>query len=350
MHENHNYLVTAPVTAQGGIASFVNNITPYLSGDVNIFHRGKSDGKNGMVSKIMRTLSLPRKFRKAIREYKPDRILINSSLSKASMLRDGMLVRAAKRMGVKTVLFVHGFQHKDANSLKLLRWGYFKADAIVVLADEFRQILIDAGYKGPVYVSLNPIDKELFDLTDNNELTGKPGNIMFLSRMVPGKGIKECLQIFEIVQKKHPELVLNMLGDGECRAEAEKYVADHGMANVVFHGYVTGDAKRTQLLESLLLLCTSYSEGLPISVLEAMAAGQVVMSTAVGGIKDLAALHNFGFMCQGNSPQEFAEAFEKIYADKAKMDAIRLANKQFAHSHFHPSNIADGIMDCFDKI
>lgn len=61
MSKKEKYIITGPKSKQGGVASFVNNITPALDGDVTVFRRG-SESRKSPFSRIIDSLSLPSLF------------------------------------------------------------------------------------------------------------------------------------------------------------------------------------------------------------------------------------------------------------------------------------------------
>lgn len=142
---------------------------------------------------------------------------------------------------------------------QILKWGYFNADHIIVLADEFKQKLEAQGYGKKITVSFNPIE-DSHKGTVLNDIVNSCG-ISFMARIERSKGIFEALDCFKIFEERHPELIFNVAGDGPVRAEAEEYVKNQGIQDVVFHGFVNGEVKR-QLLNNnmLLLLLSSHKE------------------------------------------------------------------------------------------
>lgn len=345
-----NYVITAPYSQQGGVASFVNSVKPYLKGDVNIFRRGKSVSKS-FFKNIEHIFTSPARFKKLLKNDNAENILINTSLCFMLMLRDGILVRISKNNHRKVILVIHGFREKDLKFLYFLKWGYWKADRIMVLANDFKNLLINKGCPCPIDVFLNPIDENVFEKIVDNPINNNISNILFLSRLEKDKGLFESLKCFQILKEKYHELVLNIVGDGSAKKDAELYVSDNGIKDVVFHGFLTGNEKIELLNNSqLLLFPTCHKEGLPISILEAMAAGNIVFTRATGGIKDLYEKCNFGVMIESVSPKDFADEFDRLYQNPILCRKIRENNQSFAKRNFHPSIISSKIKDLFDLI
>lgn len=344
------YIVTSPIYHQGGVIFFVNNITPFLDGEVEIFYRGRSSASINVISRLNSSFRLPFRFAFLLLKSKNSKIIINSSLSIGSMLRDGVLISIAKLFNRNVLLFIHGFKRKDLSNKKLLKWGYFRADKIVVLASEFKQLLTDAGFSKQIEVLFNPIDAKLIENFADNPIRKDKRDILFLSRIEKDKGVFEALDWFKLLKKRYPDLIFHIAGDGSAKYDAERYANDQNIKDVIFYGFISGDKKITMLSKCSFFILMSYQEGLPISILEAMSAGQIIFTRPVGGIKDLYEQCKFGVMLDSLSPDVFAEAFEQYYNNPDLFNFTSNNNQQFAKTHFHPSIVAEKIKKIFDSI
>eukprot|EP00825_Cyclidium_porcatum_P032003 TRINITY_DN3403_c0_g1_i1.p1 TRINITY_DN3403_c0_g1~~TRINITY_DN3403_c0_g1_i1.p1 ORF type:complete len:195 (+),score=22.98 TRINITY_DN3403_c0_g1_i1:474-1058(+) len=184
-------LITKPKNTHGGVYAFVENICPFFSMEVEIFYRGSIPNKKSIYSKLIRLITPILFFVKLI--YKrPDFVIVNTSLSYSSIIRDGCFVLISKLFKKKTLLIIHGFQERDLKYKQLLKVGYFMSDSIIVLAEEFKQQLLNIGYTKNIYTQFNPVTIELLELSLNNqseERFSNVRNILFLSRIEIEKGI-----------------------------------------------------------------------------------------------------------------------------------------------------------------
>jgi glycosyltransferase involved in cell wall biosynthesis len=347
---NSKFIITSPKSHQGGVASFVSNIKPFL-GVVEVFYRGRSSISQNILGRFFSSCLIPVRFACLLLRSKAKKTLINSSLSVGSMLRDGVLIRIAKLFNHNVLLFIHGFKQEDLSYRKLLKWGYFRADTIVVLASEFKQLLTDAGFSKQIEVLFNPIDAKLIENFADNPIRKDKRDILFLSRIEKDKGVFEALDWFKLLKNRYPDLIFHIAGDGSAKYDAERYANDQNIKDVIFYGFISGDKKITMLSKcSFFILMSSYKEGLPISILEAMSAGQIILTRPVGGIKDLYEQCKFGVMLDSLSPDVFAEAFEQYYNNPDLFNFTSNNNQQFAKTHFHPSIVAEKIKKIFDSI
>ena len=84
------------------------------------------------------------------------------------------------------------------------------------------------------------------------------------------------------------EVTLDVVGDGPSRASLREQAAAIGIADrVVFHGYMNEDGVRARLAEADVFVMTSFAEGLPVVLMEALAAGVPAVATRIAGIPEL---------------------------------------------------------------
>lgn len=145
-----------------------------------------------------------------------------------------------------------------------------------------------------------------------NELVNIPrrtadGNIVFgtVGRLVPVKDQQNLLRAFATVARQDPRCRLEIVGDGELRGKLEQLAGELGIAGLVrFHG-LRSDIP--QLLTRFdIFVLSSLSEGLPLTMLEAMAAGLPVIGTSVGGVIEIIETAGCGWLCPPGKPAALA--------------------------------------------
>src|SRR5260370_20171683 len=137
--------------------------------------------------------------------------------------------------------------------------------------------------------------------------TGSPFVFGSIGRLVPVKDHSSLLQAFAILRQRGADCRLEILGIGKLESELRKMAQSLGVAEeVVFRGWSRDIAGFLSGIDALVL--SSVSEGLPLTVLEAMAAGKPVVATAVGGVPEIIREAECGWLCEPSNPPTLAAA------------------------------------------
>ena len=109
------------------------------------------------------------------------------------------------------------------------------------------------------------------------------------------------------------EIELVLAGDGEMRAEVEARIERLGLgAHVRITGWISGVQVREELLAARALVLPSFSEGLPVVIMEALALGRPVVSSYVGGIPELVRADQEGWLVPAGSLDELCAALRRV--------------------------------------
>lgn len=128
-----------------------------------------------------------------------------------------------------------------------------------------------------------------------------------VGRLVPVKDQGTLLEAFAIVLRKHPHCRLEILGDGELRDNLQQRARDLGVSQAVyFRGFSRDIPEFLAQVDAFVM--SSLSEGLPLTVLEAMAAGLPIVATSVGGVIRLVEDAGCGWLCPAAQPAALARA------------------------------------------
>jgi glycosyltransferase involved in cell wall biosynthesis len=140
---------------------------------------------------------------------------------------------------------------------------------------------------------------------------------LFLGRLGARKGVYDLLEAFVVVARHFPESRLRLGGDGDLDAVRNR-AADLGIADRVdVLGWVSGEAKNQELAKADVYALPSYNEGLPMSVLEAMAAGLPVLTCPVGGIPDAVTNGVEGFLVPPGDVPALSSRLQALLADES---------------------------------
>jgi glycosyltransferase involved in cell wall biosynthesis len=128
-----------------------------------------------------------------------------------------------------------------------------------------------------------------------------------VGRLVPVKDHATLLKAFQFVVRRYPHCRLEILGDGVLREPLLDTVRRLGLEQTATLRGASHDVAGFLAGTDAFVMC-SLSEGLPLTVLEAMASGLPIISTAVGGIPELVEASQCGWLCDPGRPDRLAEA------------------------------------------
>lgn len=351
---------TVCLDKEGGVAQYYSVVKPFLDKDVDYFTVG-GRGKDGFFGVFVRLLKDYIGFFSCLRDGNYDLVHLNPSLRYMAIVRDGIFLLIAKALGKKVIVFVHGWDYRFEKVLRqyflsLFRVTYLKADAFIVLSSEFKDKLIDMGYRNLVFTETTVVDEAIFTPADEeiaisrNPSRSADFNILFLSRVEREKGIYEAIDAFAMLRSTHGFAKLTVAGNGGELANARAYVLSRGIEGVEFTGHLRGEAKSKVFSRADVYLLPTYGEGMPISVLEAMAYGLPVISRTVGGIKDFFEDGKMGFVTESRSPEVFARILRNLAVDQELRSRICAYNIAYAKDHFLASKVASRIEEIYRKV
>lgn len=143
------------------------------------------------------------------------------------------------------------------------------------------------------------------------------GPIVTVARLSPEKDIANLLRAAQHVLANRPQARFEIAGDGPCRAELARLAQELNLAGrVVFHGEVRDIP--ALLARASLFVLPSQSEGISLTLLEAMARGLPVVTTQVGGNPEVVDAGVTGLLVPAGNPAALADAIGTILADPAR--------------------------------
>lgn len=150
----------------------------------------------------------------------------------------------------------------------------------------------------------------------------------YVGRLIPEKGLPRVLAASEILAVRHPELRVLVAGDGPARADVERSASVGVLrGRVRFLGF-REDVERIYPLLDVFAFPTTYEEGTPHVVLEAMACGVPVVAQRVVQLEGVIRDGDNGILVNGTSPDELAAAIGALLDDSARASAVGHAGRR----------------------
>ena len=140
-----------------------------------------------------------------------------------------------------------------------------------------------------------------------------PLRLAAIGRFVEQKGQMVLIHALAKLVETHPDLHLSLIGDGEMRQDLEAAIARYDLArHVTLTGWLSEADVRAELAKAHALVMPSFAEGLPMVVMESMAAARPVVATYIAGTPELVVPGQTGWLVPAGDPDVLAEAIADL--------------------------------------
>ncbi len=158
-----------------------------------------------------------------------------------------------------------------------------------------------------------------------------------------------AVRMLERVVPACPGARLVLVGEGPERAKIEELVQARNLAPYVRWLGLRNDVARLMRVADLFLL-TSISEGIPLTVIEAMAAGLPVVSTHVGGVAEIVEDGQTGLLAPSGDDAALAERIVRLSADEARRRQMGERGRERARAIFSESQMHGGYVQLYQEM
>lgn len=237
---------------------------------------------------------------------------------------------------------------------RLLRWLARGTTSFVVLGERMRRYYADRIGVPPDRLRVIPNGVVLqapggdgARRDARRELgTGDGFVVGAVGRLAPEKNLGLLLRAFARATAGTPDARLALIGDGTERAALERLAADLGIAaRVVFAGWRRDVPRLLPALDVLAL--SSHSEGLPLAVLEAMAAGIAVVATAVGDIPDVVRDGETGRLVPAGDEPALAAALDELRRDPERRGSLGRAGRALVAARYSRDAMVNAYVEAY---
>lgn len=137
--------------------------------------------------------------------------------------------------------------------------------------------------------------------------------LVCVARLSEQKGHVLLVEAAALLAREGVRFELLLVGDGPMRAQIEQLIRDNGLVDRVrITGWMSGDQVRDALLAARALVLPSFAEGLPVVIMEALAVGRPVVTTAIAGIPELVEAGRTGWVVPAGSLTALATAMTQV--------------------------------------
>jgi len=270
----------------------------------------------------------------------PAAVLHVHAASRASFWRKAVLMSLARLAGWPIVFHLHGggfarFYEQECRpwQRRIVRAFLDRAACIVTVSERWQAWMRTVTANPRITTIPNPVS------LPQQVPVERPGALVaFVGRIEQAKGVFDLIEAVNEVRETIPTVRLEFAGDGDIEG-ALRHVAIRGIrANVHFSGWVSPRRREELLARATVFVLPSHAEGLPMSLLEAMAAGCPVIASDVGGIPDVVTNEVNGLLVPPGDRDALALALHRLLVDRELADRLghearATVRRRFATEH-----------------
>jgi glycosyltransferase involved in cell wall biosynthesis len=264
---------------------------------------------------------------------------------------------AFRRSGIPLTGTCHNWTNQS-RSLQIYahldRFALSRFSRVIAVSETVEQKLLASGVKQNRLVTIeNGVDLGRFlpkpSAFAKEIAKGNRKLIGMIGRLVVQKGPDVLLRAAQGAFQRFPDTAIAFIGDGPMQAELERLAKELGIAGrVIFAGSRSDVPDILQALD--LVVLPSLNEGLPMSLLEAMAAERAIIATRVGGIPRIIRHQETGLLIDVGDVAGLRSAIERLLGDPA--DAARLARaaRTLVEQQFSSEAMARKYLNIFEEV
>jgi len=245
-----------------------------------------------------------------------------------SFRRKSLFIAAALFLKKKIILHIHPshffqFLLNIKGLEKILTYFLLEhLHALVVLTEQMRIDIQKLLPQKPIYVLRNPVDIKVMQNTGNHIRANN--KLLYLGWYIKEKGIYDLVDAIEILRTKGVDIYLEFYGPTP-RKELQSYVKQKQLDKVIsVNGWIYETEKCIALYQSTALVLPTYSEGIPNVILEAMATKTPIISTLVGGLKEVLIDKENAIIAHPGDPRDLSDKIFMCLKDEELRNRIAL--------------------------
>jgi glycosyltransferase involved in cell wall biosynthesis len=232
--------------------------------------------------------------------------------------------RASRNVSRPIVATCHNWC-EDSARLRLYaaldRWTLRRFSRVIAVSAAVAARLERAGVpRRRISLIDNGVDLEAFAsaVPDFAKEIGKGSRLLIgmVARLVPEKGCFDLVKVARTILEKCPEALFVFIGDGPARSGLESLARELGVADSILFAGQRSDMPSIYASLDIFVL-PSLNEGMPMSILEAMAARKPVIATRVGAVEKLVTPGETGLLVSAGDVAGLAQAIETLATNES---------------------------------
>ena len=324
--------------------------------DLHLFETGKTTPENrplwqGIAARLQLLL---RWWKEMGRTPRP--IAHIHTCSGFTFFLDGLLLLLAKARSARIILHIHGgrfdtfLDRLNFAEAIFARWLAQRADSVIVLSNDWHKRLSHRLPGAKIEVVPNGVPSLAGSVFPKAKASATP-RFIFLGTLSKGRGISVVLHAAS--QSKTP-WNLDLAGAEDTpgfMAWTREEIARLGLADrIKVLGPVVGEAKTRLLLEADGFVLPSLAEGLPMALLEAMAAGLPVVVTTVGAVPEVVRDGIEGYLVPPDNATALREALDRLASSAEVRDSMGKAARKSCERGYGIERMVDALIEIYTTV
>ncbi|NMH89326.1 glycosyltransferase family 4 protein [Flavivirga algicola] len=273
---------------------------------------------------------------------KVDKVYISIGQTFLGVIKYSLYLVLSKILKKEIIIHVHGNElYNTYKSLKGFKKKVFTkllnmADKGIVLSINLKYNLIPFLKNENVFVVPNFVEEHVIStLGEIEKKDFSKLRLLYLSNLMTEKGLFDFFEALLLLKKGEVDFSVEFAGniDPSIKLKVDKYFSLLGN-NCKYLGILTGEEKRNAYLRNTIFILPSYNEGVPLTILEAMANGNIIVTTKLPGILDIIDEYKNGFYIEKRRPDLLAKKLVLIHKKLDEYKIIGFNNYKKATSFY----------------
>ncbi len=293
-------------------------------------------------------------YLKFLTYYKKYDLFHIHSTSNGSAFRKSYYLKTLKKANKKVIVhnhaalflvFYEGLNDKRKQQIR----DYFQgADMVLALSDVWKEKYKEALGISNCQTLNNGIDDTEF-IKAVCDMEKHRNEFVVLGRLGERKGTYDLIEAVKIAKQYNANIKIYLAGDGEIDKVKDIVSNENLTDNIQIIGWADHSKKMELLKSSATLVLPSHYEGLPIAILEGMAAGKAIISTTVGSIPEVVTNEN-GILVEAGDVNALSEALIKCSTDLEMLNEMKENNIEKIKKEFSVRKMHELLAEYYEEV
>ncbi len=250
-----------------------------------------------------------------------------------------------------SLLTIHGIAYREAKVARSLRkklnmyWNgtvtRIMMPAHIINISEYSRSLFRSPVVQTGPVIRNAVSDGFFDIPAAPRMENR---LLYVGVVSERKNLLVLLRAMKQMKEKNIRYQLDIVGGADAQdtyyETVRLFAEEHLNGQVTFHGWKSQEEVKLLLEQSNILVLPSRQETLPMSVAEAMAAGRIVIASAVGGLPEMITHGQTGFLFEPDAVEDLVSILSSLQGNEYLCQEIATKGRGYAKQHYSAATVA----------